>query len=105
MVILQCCRLIPPIAPLSCSHAALAFWEVYSDRARTRVMSTDPEATKDNFARDMQWGQALQLVEDTGDKTAAPGPVTVVAGEQLDLVVRISADSAVMQFMVHRVPG
>jgi protein arginine N-methyltransferase 7 len=35
-----------------------------------KVMSTDPEATKDNFPRDMQWGQALQLVEDL-DK---PGP-------------------------------
>lgn len=46
-------------------HACMLYWEVYSDRERSDVMSTDPEATRDNFPRDMQWGQALQLVEDT----------------------------------------
>lgn len=82
----------------------MTYWEVYSDRERTRVMSTNPEATADNFARDMQWGQALQLVEDT-EEGASPGPVKVSKGEELDLVVRISNDSAVMQFMVYRVPA
>ena len=42
-------------------HCVMLFWEAYADRERTQVMSTDPEATRDNFPRDMQWGQALQV--------------------------------------------
>ena len=30
----------------------------------TKRMSTDPQDTLDNFPRDMQWGQALQLLEE-----------------------------------------
>lgn len=102
-------------------------------------MSTDPEATKDNFPRDMQWGQALQLVEDldkpgpgrregllpggwaawqgivspvgrlplpcslTPIRFAGPHPFEVHEGEELDLIVRFSRDSAVMQFGLERV--
>ena len=55
-------------------HAVMAYWEVYADLARSDVMSTSPEATADNFMRDMQWGQGLQLVEDAsvGDGGAHP---------------------------------
>jgi protein arginine N-methyltransferase 7 len=35
-------------------HAAMMSWEVYGDAGQTIVMSTDPEDTRDNFARDMQ---------------------------------------------------
>lgn len=85
-------------------HAALMTWEVYGDKASEIVMSTDPEATRDNFARDMQWGQGLQLLEDADAASAdgQPVPFKVTAGEWLDLVVRFSADSVVVQVMLQR---
>lgn len=46
-------------------HAVLYSWEVYDadPNASTReMMATHPEVT--SFQRDMQWGQALQLLED-----------------------------------------
>jgi len=66
-------------------------------------MSTDPKDTIDNFARDMQWGQALQLLEDTSQEGPGPHPFYVDEGEVLDLVVRLSEDSAVIQFGLERV--
>lgn len=63
---------------------------------------TSPEATKDNFPRDMQWGQALQLVEDTSMDGERPVPLVVAAGDELEILVKFSADSAVMQFEVIR---
>lgn len=83
-------------------HAAMLYWEVYADRARTEVMSTDPEATRDNFPRDMQWGQALQLIEDTSQPGGCPAPLRVEAGEELDLLIRFSRDRAVMQFQIKK---
>ena len=50
-------------------HAVLASWEVYdrgvSDASHVAgeglTMSTHPDATLENFPRDMQWGQGLQV--------------------------------------------
>ena len=78
------------------------------------MMSTDPRATRDNFARDMQWGQGIQLLEDLdaealdavrnpgGISTRPPTPLVVKAGEQLRAAVRLSSDSVVLQFGVRR---
>lgn len=60
--------------------------QVYADRERTHVMSTNPEATRNNFPRDMQWGQALQLVEDASQDEARPVPLVVVEGDELEIV-------------------
>ena len=49
-------------------------------------MSTNPEATRNNFPRDMQWGQALQLVEDASQDEARPVPLVVVEGDELEIV-------------------
>eukprot|EP00729_Bicosta_minor_P013986 gene13986-6479_t len=84
-------------------HAVMLDWEVYADRERTHVMSTNPEATRNNFPRDMQWGQALQLVEDASQDEARPVPLVVVEGDELEIVVRFSQDRAVMQFEVSKV--
>eukprot|EP00040_Diaphanoeca_grandis_P020317 m.108077 g.108077 ORF g.108077 m.108077 type:complete len:382 (+) comp27843_c1_seq1:164-1309(+) len=83
-------------------HAAMCYWEAYADREKTSIMSTDPEATKDNFPRDMQWGQALQLIEDTSKQGPTPQPLTVVKGDKLVVITRLSKDSAVMQFEVNK---
>ena len=67
-------------------------------------MSTDPNDTRDNFPRDIQWGQALQLVEDEeAGNGVTPEPFHVTAGEQLELVCRVSQDSVLIQFSLLRV--
>jgi protein arginine N-methyltransferase 7 len=68
-------------------------------------MSTDPEATRDNFPRDMQWGQALQLVEDTSVIGTCPVPLVVKKGDELEMLVRFSRDKAVMQFEISKKGG
>mmetsp|Transcript_41537 Transcript_41537/g.115515 ORF Transcript_41537/g.115515 Transcript_41537/m.115515 type:complete len:425 (-) Transcript_41537:69-1343(-) len=79
-------------------HAVVASWEVWSGSEHAHRITTHPEDTKNapwGFARDMQWGQGMQLVEDfdaasKSDRTATPGPFTVKAGEPLLLTVRFS---------------
>ena len=67
-------------------------------------MSTHPSETLDNFPRDMQWGQGLQLIEDCdgASEGAAPKPFLVTAGEELVLVTRSSADGVTVQFPLER---
>lgn len=79
-------------------HAVVASWEVWNDKERTHKMTTHPEDTKDahwGFARDMQWGQGLQLIEDfdeakKSDRNSAPAPFHVTKGEVLLLTARFS---------------
>ena len=88
-------------------HGILCTWEVFADRERTLSMSTDPEETRENFPRDMQWGQGLQLLEDREGAGAGvvPKPFMVTAGEWLELVVFFSSDSVLMQFLLERADG
>ena len=56
----------------------------------------------DNFSRDLQWGQALQLVEERSEVSdegtnCQPKPFFVEEDEELVLDVRFSEDSAVLQ--------
>jgi protein arginine N-methyltransferase 7 len=84
------------------AHAALASWDV-SDAPRAHVMSTNPRDTLANFPRDMQWGQALQLLEDTtGFGGTQPIPLRVTKGEWLTLVVRYARDGVNFQCQVER---
>lgn len=82
-------------------HCVVASWDVDANGAER--MSTHPDATKANFARDMQWGQGIQMCEDFGDGASSmPRPLTVRKGEPLVLVARYSADGITMQFRVER---
>lgn len=92
-------------------HAVVASWEVWSDEAQTHKITTHPEDTRDppwGFARDMQWGQGLQLVEDfdaacKSERHAAPAPFEVKAGEELVLAVRFSVPCRqTFQFVLRR---
>lgn len=91
-------------------HAILASWEVYDGTGNGNsssgggnsdelVMSTHPDATLDNFPRDMQWGQGLQLIEDFAGASVdrAPRPFHVTKGEWLILVTRFSQDGVTVQ--------
>ena len=73
-------------------------------RPPVATMSTHPDATLDNFPRDMQWGQGLQLIEDLSQAAAgmAPAPFVVTEGEWLILVTRYSADGVTLQFQLER---
>ena len=104
------------------AHCVVLFWEATQggpgtpswEGADELMMSTDPRATRSNFARDMQWGQGIQLLEDLdaealdavrnpgGISTRPPTPLVVKAGEQLRAAVRLSSDSVVLQFGVRR---
>eukprot|EP01065_Artemidia_motanka_P010081 TRINITY_DN15283_c0_g1_i1.p1 TRINITY_DN15283_c0_g1~~TRINITY_DN15283_c0_g1_i1.p1 ORF type:complete len:439 (+),score=177.84 TRINITY_DN15283_c0_g1_i1:60-1319(+) len=72
-------------------HAIMFSWQAWLDKNRTVVVSTHPNATKDNLQRDMAWGQALQNVEDLAEavRLEIPGPVPfrVTEGEALELRV------------------
>ena len=88
-------------------HAALFSWEVHSDVEKKYSMTTHPEDTLDNFARDMQWGQAMQLIEDHTspdvEVCGCPVPLVVTAGELLDIVVKYSSNGVLIQTLVERV--
>ena len=72
--------------------ALMLTWEIDLDAAGTITVSTHPDRTKDNFNRDMMWGQALIFLVDDGEenddgwveaegaKTRVPRPVVVSAG-------------------------
>ena len=83
-------------------HAILASWEVYDGEKEELVMSTHPHATLDNFPRDMQWGQGVQLIEDMSQEGDSPVPFTISAGEELILVTRFSVDGVTVQFQLER---
>lgn len=88
------------------AHALVASWDVSDDAAGSHAMSTDPAATVDNFPRDMQWGQALQLLEDTrGSDEGQPKPLLVTQGEALELIVRYAQDGVSFQCEVVRAGG
>ena len=105
------------------AHCVVLFWDatVGGPGAETweldggpLTMSTDPRETVDNFARDMQWGQGIQLLEDldaanrddaldpANALTRPPTPFVVAAGEPLSFDVRLSSDSVVLQFQLNR---
>lgn len=84
-------------------HAILASWEVYAvGDEDDLVMATHPDATLNNFPRDMQWGQGLQLIEDMSKEGDSPVPFIVSAGEWLTLVTRFSIDGVTLQFQLER---
>eukprot|EP00658_Telonema_sp_P-2_P028202 TRINITY_DN21655_c0_g1_i2.p1 TRINITY_DN21655_c0_g1~~TRINITY_DN21655_c0_g1_i2.p1 ORF type:complete len:179 (-),score=53.91 TRINITY_DN21655_c0_g1_i2:422-958(-) len=91
-------------------HAVLCYWEVRApgSDATTNIISTSPAATKNNFARDMQWGQALQLVE-AGSQAAmtdpghTPSKLLVELGDRLVLTTKFSEDSVVLGVSIEKV--
>lgn len=96
-------------------HAVVASWEVWSDpEQRRHKITTHPEDTRDEpwgFARDMQWGQGMQLVEEfdaasRAERNATPAPFAVKAGEPLLLTVRFSVPCRqTFQFTLRRASG
>merc|ERR1712039_886314 len=91
-------------------HAAVGSWAAWGDSNRTSSISTHYEDTKDHqwgFARDLQWGQTIQLIEDVNaakiaDHNSPPEPFTVKAGEPLLLTVLTSKDRHKLQFLLER---
>jgi len=96
-------------------HAAVYSWEVGSCDLS---MSTHLEATEENFARDMQWGQGVQMVDDyvaseqlrnnnipdqDGGSSYPSIPLHVEQGEMIEVVVLFAEDGPLMQCLVERV--
>ncbi|KAG5486741.1 hypothetical protein LSCM1_07995 [Leishmania martiniquensis] len=74
------------------AHAWLFYWISTDGEA---VMSTAPEDTIDNFPRDMQWGQALQLI-DAGKHARMPTALLMSTGEPYRFECALSSDRVVM---------
>ncbi|KAG5507489.1 hypothetical protein JIQ42_07787 [Leishmania sp. Namibia] len=74
------------------AHAWLFYWISTDGEA---VMSTAPEDTMDNFSRDMQWGQALQLI-DAGANARMPTALSMSTGESYRFECALSSDRVVM---------
>lgn len=74
------------------AHAWLFYW-ISTDGEE--VMSTAPEDTLHNFSRDMQWGQALQLI-DAGTNSHTPTALSMSAGESYKFECALSSDRVVM---------
>jgi len=90
-------------------NAAVLSWEVWGDEEREIVMSTHPEITKEplwGFARDLQWGQGIQLLEDRNISTLngykEPVPMIVTEGEKIKLTMHLSPNRRLMQITVER---
>jgi type III protein arginine methyltransferase len=83
------------------AHAILYFWSAFQTPTGD-IMSTAPWDTVDNFPRDMQWGQALQLIDSGGD-TSEPTPLTVKRDEEYRFVCCTSDDHVIVQ--LNYVPG
>ncbi|CAJ1005766.1 Methyltransferase small domain/Ribosomal protein L11 methyltransferase (PrmA) [Leishmania naiffi] len=74
------------------AHAWLFYW-ISTDGEE--VMSTAPEDTVNNFSRDMQWGQALQLI-DAGSTARMPTALSMSSGESYKFECALSSDRVVM---------
>jgi len=83
-------------------HAAMTFWEAALDKEGSLVLSTDPQLTKDNIARDRAWGHGVQFLEDmsTAAPLEAPRHLQVRKGDVVQLTVTFTELRTSMQFRV-----
>lgn len=81
------------------AHAWLYYW-ISTDGEET--MSTAPEDTIANFPRDMQWGQALQLI-DAGRNPKMPTSLVLEKGQTYPFHCTLSSDRVVMSLQYRRV--
>jgi len=81
------------------AHAVMLFWKA-TDEITNVEISTDPKDTTNNFARDMQWGQALQIIdgEKEGVSAPLPSPFILEEGKSFEMKTRSTSDSVVLQF-------
>lgn len=92
-----------PATETATAHAWLFFFVVKDSLKPTEgggeevlYMSTNPKDTVDNFPRDMQWGQALQLI-DTNRDPAMPCALHMEKGETYNFRCHFSEDCVVVQ--------
>ena len=92
---------VVPITQSGRCDALVLYWEACDMGTEGQVMiSTSPFETVDKFCRDLQWGQAVQLVN-FGDGIGAANDVE--AGSSIELTQRCSADSVLLQFTFRRI--
>lgn len=76
------------------AHAWLYFWKA-THPGCPKIISTSPIDTLHNFPRDLQWGQALQLVEKNITDTM-PTPLFLTEGEERQFVCYTSSDRVLL---------
>lgn len=80
------------------AHAWLYYW-VATDGAQ--IMSTNPADTRDNFPRDMQWGQAVQLI-DEGSNAQMPTVLVMEKGKPYTFRCSMSSDRVILHLQYIR---
>ncbi|ORC85315.1 putative arginine N-methyltransferase, type III [Trypanosoma theileri] len=77
------------------AHAMMYYWKANDEDL---IMSTDPDDTRNNFPRDMQWGQAMQLLD--ASNGPLPTPVIFTEGTDYTFQCNLSTDRVIvhMQF-------
>lgn len=83
------------------AHAWLYFWKAHHPDCPGSI-STAPEDTLNNFPRDMQWGQALQLIEAHPQASGAPALLEMKEGEPVSFRCYFSMDRVLMT--IQRLP-
>jgi len=90
--------------------AVVTSWEMWADTARSRRLTVHAEDTKSpswGFARDVVYGQGIQLVEEldamnTNERDTAPKPFVVKKGEELLLTMHTSLHRDLIHFTLQR---
>ncbi|RNF19627.1 putative arginine N-methyltransferase, type III [Trypanosoma conorhini] len=77
------------------AHAMLFYWKAFDGDL---VMSTDPDDTLNNFPRDMQWGQALQLLDAANGPL--PTPVVFTEGKEIKFKCHFPPDRVTFHFQL-----
>jgi len=81
--------------------AVMLTWDIAMDKKGRHVVSSDP--VKSNFARDLAYGQGIQLIEDEHKRRLRlPTSMKVRAGERLTIEARFSKDRDDVRVRVHR---
>lgn len=79
------------------AHAILYYWTAFESADGNEIMSTAPWDTIDNFPRDMQWGQALQLVDAGKEGESEPTALVVKRDEEYSFMCCTSEDHVIVQ--------
>jgi len=83
-------------------QAIVFFWTVWMDKEKQYKISTNPKDTIGNLPRNMNWGQAVQLVEDPAGWThPEPKILHLRKGQKVD--VKIISDGVSLRARVVRV--
>ena len=84
--------------------AMIFYWEAYERLSEDKLLkiSTSPFDTKNSFCRDLQWGQAVQIVDLQSQGMKEKNSI-VEEGDRIRVTQRASKDSVLLQYSFQRI--